>query len=513
MNAAASNRNMISFVNKDYDDPVSFYSERYKIIRGMSLANDRFTATVFTDRKGFVSGGPFQNLSKFADSEFVRQYLSDSHRYMLYIGYDKKSNVEQRFFSLVSLYDMSGKGNKKENRPIIKIDMNYSNIQQIIDNANYSNTVYVCIDDYVVFSNDQKGGLLSPFMRRENIPFDKVSFSDSFKLLDKTADIYVVGKENIFVRALKENLGLFIMLLALNILIPFVVFSFFIKSFVGRLKILTDFIEKNDGEPRVMGDFIEDGDEINRLMKAYNDMAVRINSLIDKEYKERLKRQDINLARQRAELHALHSQINPHFLFNALESIRMHSYLKKENETAGMIEKLAVIARQNVEWGDDCVYVSDEVKFVEAYLELQKYRFGNKLMYEISVDEDCKRIRLPKISLVTFVENACVHGMENKTSKCWIFVRIYREYNCLILEVEDTGNGIPEEDCRKLLEDLEVVDMSAIEGRKSVGILNAALRLKMYTHGEVKFEIESERGVGTMITIRIPDCSADNETA
>ena len=169
-----------------------------------------------------------------------------------------------------------------------------------------------------------------------------------------------------------------------------------------------------------------------------------------------------------------------------------------------MVEKLAIIQRQNVEWNEDSVRISDEIRFVEAYLELQKYRFGNKLMYEISVDEECENVRLPKITLVTFVENACIHGMENKTSSCYIFVRVTREPGELVLEVEDTGTGIPDDEYQKLVEDIENVSMSTIEDRKSIGILNAALRLKMFTSGRVKFEIESERGVGTIITIRVP---------
>lgn len=81
----------------------------------------------------------------------------------------------------------------------------------------------------------------------------------------------------------------------------------------------------------------------------------------------------------------MHSQINPHFLFNALESIRMHSILKQENETADMVEKLALMQRQYVEWGADCVEIEQEIEFVKAYLALQKYRFGERLNYDINI--------------------------------------------------------------------------------------------------------------------------------
>ena len=88
----------------------------------------------------------------------------------------------------------------------------------------------------------------------------------------------------------------------------------------------------------------------------------------------------MSLAKKKnAELLALHVQINPHFLFNALESIRMHSILKEEFETADMVERLAIMERQNVDWGNDDIPISREMDFVEAYLGLQKYRFGDRL--------------------------------------------------------------------------------------------------------------------------------------
>ena len=91
----------------------------------------------------------------------------------------------------------------------------------------------------------------------------------------------------------------------------------------------------------------------------------------------------MDIARQNAELLALYSQINPHFLFNALESIRMRSILKDEHETADMVEKLAIMERQNVDWSTDTNTVKRELDFVEAYLSLQKYRFGDRLSYRI----------------------------------------------------------------------------------------------------------------------------------
>ncbi len=153
-------------------------------------------------------------------------------------------------------------------------------------------------------------------------------------------------------------------------------------------------------------------------------MVARTNELIQIVYKNKIKEQEMLVERQNAELLALHSQINPHFLFNALESIRMHSLLKNEYETADMVEKLALMQRQYVEWGNDSVEIRREMEFVRAYLGLQKYRFGERLSYSLEVEEDCLDIKIPKMTVVTFVENACVHGIEYcffmKFSHCYL---------------------------------------------------------------------------------------------
>ena len=141
----------------------------------------------------------------------------------------------------------------------------------------------------------------------------------------------------------------------------------------------------------------------------------------------------MTVARQRAELLALRSQINPHFLFNTLESIRMHSILKKEYVTAGMIEKLAVLERQYVDWGADFASVEEETELVKAYLGIQKYRFGDRIAYEIDIEDKCKNMIIPKLSVVTFVENACVHGIESKkVTAGFLYVYILKTGLCIL---------------------------------------------------------------------------------
>ena len=302
-----------------------------------------------------------------------------------------------------------------------------------------------------------------------------------------------------------------ILLVLINIFLPWVFMQYLNSSFKVRLHLLEDtFSQDHTGKLKVL-ETISGSDEISQLMQHYNSMANRMNHLIETVYESRLKqqeseiaRQDADIARQKAELLALHSQINPHFLFNVLENIRMRSILKHEDETAEMIEQLSLIERQYVEWGTDIVSLGAEIGFVESYLKLQKYRFGDRLRYSIEMEDDCREYQIPKLSLVTFTENSCVHGIEGKASQSWIFVRVYKDKNNLHLEVEDTGEGMPEEYLNFLQERMEEANIEMLKEKGRVGVINACVRLKMYTGDHVKFHIESERGVGTEVSVVIP---------
>ena len=127
------------------------------------------------------------------------------------------------------------------------------------------------------------------------------------------------------------------------------------------------------------------------------------------------------------------------------------------------------------------------------------------MSYEIDVSKECQNVKIPKLALVTFVENSCVHGVEKKSVPCWIYLRVYWKADCLIMEVEDTGNGMDEDEVKLLNHRMNHVQIDDIRKKKHVGVLNACLRLKMATKDQVSFEMESEKGIGTFLVIRIPE--------
>ena len=295
-----------------------------------------------------------------------------------------------------------------------------------------------------------------------------------------------------------------LLMIAVNILLPSLLVNLINHSFTARLRELSNAFDEVEAESLKEIEDVRGKDEIGSLMRNYNRMVLRSQELIKTVFMDRLERQETDLARQSAELLALHSQINPHFLFNVLESIRMHSILKKEDETAGMIERLAILERQNVDWKSDYVKIKDEIRFIEAYLDLQKYRFGDRLSYQIDIAPDCADYGLPKLTLVTFVENACIHGVERKAVPCWIYVRAYRKDDWLYLEIEDTGDGMDEKAVQELSGKMQNCTITDLMNNEHIGMINACLRLKMVTDNRAVFELESEVGVGTFMMIKVP---------
>ena len=229
------------------------------------------------------------------------------------------------------------------------------------------------------------------------------------------------------------------------------------------------------------------------------------NDKLEKEYNQQtLQLEKIKVDQLEIELKFLRAQYHPHFLFNALESIRMHSVIRKEKITAEMVEKLAVMQRQYVDWGEDLIEVGKEMEIVKNYMELQQYRFGKRLSYRLDVETECQHQKIPKLTIVTFAENACVHGIEKKTAPGWIFITVYRENEEMCIEVEDTGEGMTEKEFDSMRRKMKNASIELLENEKGVGIINACLRLKMMSHDRVQFELNGEEGTGVSVLIRLP---------
>ena len=511
-NSIYTNRDFEEFLSKRYTNSAEYVAAYQNFLSGTLLENalgmNSMTFTLYTDNDTIVNGGRVNTLDKLKNTESYLRLNEEAKSKGLFFVYDDSSSRitrERRIIYLQRLdfYDA-------ETEKYLKIEFDYGSMVRTIKNMNYDNEVLICEGDRILLSNGQYGSYGSEFQRLDNATM-REAYEHTISLYGTELTIYVKPVENSFLTNIRNKLPIILLLLAVNVIFPFWFVQIFNRSFTKRITELSKVFKSVDSDHLIPMPCEEGKDEISSMIRNYNRMVERTNGLIETVYKNKIHEQEMLVGRKNAELLALHSQINPHFLFNVLESIRMHSILKKENETADMVAKLAVMQRQYVEWGNDSVSIFQEIEFVKAYLALQKYRFGERLNYDIEVDRECENFKIPKLTIVTFVENACVHGIESKSSPGWIFVRIGRQGEGLEIEIEDTGSGMAEAKLTELQNNMCNADIELLKGGGRVGIINACVRLKMVTENRVKFRVEGEEGVGTTVTIRIP-CLQEGKT-
>lgn len=501
------NQYLDGYLSKQYGSAAE-YVESYNAFKhstfflGNTISVDRTNVVMYTDNATIIKGGEFSSIESIAMEPWFQEYETGDRETVVRFYYDSyRAPLYQPERKLLYIMEMDH-FTKKGMRKLLKLELDYVTIVKDIKNMNFIYPVYICQDGKILLSNEGGNNTGQDF--QEFIDYPKVKYQESFTIYGQEYQVYVLKKRDDFKNNLIKMLPLVITMLLFSVLIPWLVMNLVEGSIVERVQKLERAFKKTDSDYLMPIEYEESKDEIGSLMLNYNRMTERMNELIQTIYKDKMKEQDMNLAKKNAELLALHSQINPHFLFNALESIRMHSIIKEEYETADMVQRLAVMQRQYVDWSKDNVEIVQEMDFVGAYLELQKYRFGDRLSYELDVAEDCANYLIPKLTIVTFVENACIHGIESKANPGWVFVRVAKEMKMLCIEIEDTGGGIDEEHLKRIRKEMNEACIESIQTSKSVGIQNACLRIMMATNNQAEFTIESESGVGTIIQILIP---------
>ena len=499
-----TDRRMNTFLEKQYESTSDYYAEYQNFFQDSTLENvlgmNQIVFTLYTDNPTMVKGGKIDTMSNLKKTAAYAAWKERGENEGLFFIYENKgyANSYRRKIILLQNLDFFSKDQEK----MLKIEFDYNSMMRMLRRMKFDNEVHICQGDEIVLSNGYFSGVGNAF---DTISVQqKTGYKQSLCLHGAQLDIYVLKSDNGIWDRIARDLPLLGFLVIINVVLPVGFVLLLNRSFTKRIRGLSKVFQSVNGEHLVRMTHENGGDEIGSMIRNYNRMVDRTNELIQTVYKNKIKEQEILVGRKNAELLALQSQINPHFLFNALESIRMRSLLKKENETADMVEKLAIMQRQYVDWENDSVRIEQELEFVKAYLSLQKYRFGDRLNYNLDIATECMQNRIPKLTIVTFVENACVHGIESKASPGWIFVRVYKKDGQLWIEIEDTGSGMNQQQILQIQNDMQNADIQMLKERKSVGMLNACLRLRMQTKDHVCFEIDGEEGAGTWITIRIP---------
>lgn len=245
---------------------------------------------------------------------------------------------------------------------------------------------------------------------------------------------------------------------------------------------------------------VKGSDELDLIADGFNRMSRNLSEYIKQVYLSGLKQKS-------AELSALQSQINPHFLYNTLETLRMESLSSGNDSVASMIQILANIFRWNLKNKQNTILVSQEVQYLRYYLDLQKYRLKDRLEYSIQLEPSIVNCRIIKFSLQPILENAIQHGIERMEEGGWIEIKGFREDANVVFEISNSGETMEKVELQKLNDELNgEVDFK----QDKIGLKNVHDRIRILFGDSCGFSILSEAGC-TTVKVSFPALEGDND--
>lgn len=230
--------------------------------------------------------------------------------------------------------------------------------------------------------------------------------------------------------------------------------------------------------------------EVRELSESFEHMVLRIQRLMST-----VREEEVNL--RKTELKALQAQINPHFLYNTLDSIAWMCEQGRNTDAVKMVHALARLFRISISRGHELIPIGKEIEHAESYLQIQKYRYKNQFTYELDVDPACLNYYCNKITLQPIIENAINHGLDLLVEEGRIDVRVREEGEDIVFYVQDNGVGMSHEQLRSIME-------RSPTDRTGIGIKNVDDRLKIYFGKYYGLRITSEPDIGTCVEIRMP---------
>lgn len=268
---------------------------------------------------------------------------------------------------------------------------------------------------------------------------------------------------------------------------------------------------------------VDSGDEIKVMADAFNKMKDNIKTYIEElkiqaEIEITLKDEKManlkmkNLLKN-AELKALQSQINPHFLFNTLNAGVQLAMMEDAEKTSYFLEKMSELFRYNLRKMDNPVTLMEELQNVYAYIFLLETRFGDLIKFEYYIDENALDISMPSLILQPIIENACIHGVGDMEVGGKITLKVEKTQDLVIVSIEDNGKGIDDKTIKDILS-LEIGRTKKNDPKKKghttgIGMDNVIERLKYFYGNEDVIEIKSKLGEGTSVMLKLPLRSGD----
>ena len=392
---------------------------------------------------------------------------------------------------------------------VLLVDMNYSSIEQLLEKANTDTSgeyVYLMAPDGEIIYHP-KQNLIHMGLYQENndrtAQYEDTTVKENFrgeKRLVTVKTISYTGWKLVSVVPMKSfSMGmtgmrnLVVLLVALTVLAAVLLNQMVSARISKPLRRLNDSVKEWESGNMNPDIYAGGSMEVEHLGKTLRSTVAQIQQLMDDIVVEQEEK-------RKSELDALQSQINPHFLYNTLDSIVWMITGERYDDAVFMITQLASLFRISLSKGKTVIRIEEEVKHAQNYMNIQKIRYKNSFEVDFQIDEDIRDGCIVKLVLQPLLENAIYYGMEFMDGEGEIHVRGYRKDDDIYLEVEDNGLGMPEEEAAELLNGKERPHKHG----SGVGLINVHSRLKLRFGEEYGLIIHSCPDEGMMIQIHIP---------
>lgn len=389
---------------------------------------------------------------------------------------------------------------------VLFVDLNFSSISRLCEKTNLGTKGYVFIMDdagNLIYHPRQRliySGLWEEEFTPDMMSGEDVVFSGDGQKLYTISKSEITGWTMVGVIYLDEMMSRTDRLRNLFYLMAIVLVGVALMMSVFLTDMVTKPLRKLRETMKVVenGNFdveVEEpdtGDEISDLFRSFRSMILKIRELIDQNTAEQREK-------RKSELNALQAQINPHFLYNTLDSIIWMAEGGNMKDVVLMTSSLAKLLRKSISNKNEMVTLEEEIEYTRSYLTIQKMRYVDKLEYEIDVEPAVMRMEIVKLIIQPLVENAIYHGIKYKEGKGLIRITGGFVDDQVILKVSDNGVGMSEEELS------HVFDERVTDTRKNgVGVLNVHRRIRLYYGGEYGLSFESGEGKGTCVSIHLP---------
>lgn len=496
---------LYDFIQTEYDSTLDFiqaYNSYYRnISKYVPIYSSIRSISLYTDNDTVIFAGGINKIDEIVKKTKWYQGSKLARNSSPVLIRKERTTDKLDTFSIVRELNYYQKDSTQK---ILEIELNTILVTGIFDNVTFPGEVYLLDEDNVIaYTTNSNINWSTGNYKFDSVPInnDNVTFEEEYNLnYLKNWKVVGVTSENAFLHEVKGSRDLIIYLALINLIFPSLFIIYITSSLHLRILRILRHMRKVEDQNFELIDGVDYQDEIGELTTAFNRMAGKIKTLIKDVYVADIQKKDLALQRKKAQLSALQSQINPHFLFNVLETIRMRSILKKEDETAKIIKNMAEMLRNSFIWSRDWVTIKQELYLIKCFLEIQYYRFDDKMKFQIDVSPEANECFIPNMTLIPFVENASIHGIEALKGPGIIHIKVFLHEEQLICEIRDNGVGMEEVVFDRIMKSLQEEENIG----EHIGIKNVYYRLKLHYKDQFKFEFESRKDIGTTIRISIP---------